>query len=196
MHTSKDVFEKEVLALNHAKSVLKQSPTSPNQLLKEYEQLSKDYEKLLNDAKVITNISDRLQNKLNQANDKLNETNEELNEANHSLTISAEEIQRKNELLQKTNELLQETIEELVKARVGRRAATVVLMVAILLFVLSEVFLEPIIDDYFQNEVWMNLIIKLLLALSLRPIDYFVEHYLRRAAMKKTRVATTSEGID
>ncbi|NJO01020.1 MAG: hypothetical protein HC880_04380 [Bacteroidia bacterium] len=126
MQDPKHVFEKEVQALNHAKSVLREKNNSLEKLAKEYEMLSKDYEKLLGDARVITNISDRLQNRLNKAND-------ELNRANRDLQSSSAEINRKNDLLQNT-------IDELTKARVSKKATTIVLMAAILLFLVSEVF--------------------------------------------------------
>lgn len=173
MQDPKHVFEKEVQALNHAKSVLREKNNSLEKLAKEYEMLSKDYEKLLGDARVITNISDRLQNRLNKAND-------ELNRANRDLQSSSAEINRKNDLLQNT-------IDELTKARVSKKATTIVLMAAILLFLVSEVFLEPIVDSYFQQDFIINIAIKGSIALLLKPIDYLVEWFLLKDAMRKTR---------
>ena len=173
MQDPKHVFEKEVQALNHAKAVLKEKNKSIERLSKEYELLSKDYEKLLGDTRVITNISDRLQNRLNRANT-------ELNKVNLDLQASSEEIKRKNEQLRNT-------IDELTKARISRKATTITLLAAILLFMVSEVFLEPIVDSFFQSEFYINLIIKGSIALLLKPIDYLVEWYLLQDAMQKSR---------
>ncbi len=167
MQDPKHVFEKEVQALNHAKAVLREKNKSLEKLANEYEALSKDYEKLLGDARVITNISDRLQNRLNRAN--------------QELQASSEEIQHKNDQLQNT-------INELTKAKVSKKATTIVLMAAILLFLVSEVFLEPIVDTYFQQEFVINIAIKGSIALLLKPIDYLVEWYLLRDAMHKSRL--------
>lgn len=189
MRDNKDVFEKEVQSLKHAKNVLKQNDLSNETLWQEYERLFADYEKLLNDAKVITNISDRLQNRLNFTNDKLNEINEELNAANENLKASSDEIQRKNDLLQKTNDLLQDTIHKLIRAKIGRRAATIVLIVAVLLFLFEEAVLEPVIDQYVKDNMWISLAVKGCLALLLKPIDILVEWLLMRRTMRGNRHA-------
>ncbi len=167
------VFEKEVQALNHAKTVLREKNQSLEKLAKEYEILSKDYEKLLGDARVITNISDRLQNRLNRANDSLNRANEEL-------SVRADVIRKKNEQLQAT-------IDELTKAKVSKKATTIVLIAAVLLFLISEVFLEPIVDQYFHDDFLINISIKGSIALLLKPIDYLVEWFLLRDTMRKTK---------
>lgn len=181
MQDPKHVFEKEVQALNHAKAVLREKNQSLEKLAKEYEVLSKDYEKLLDDTRVITNISDRLQNRLNRANDQLNRVNQDLQE-------SSEVIQRKNEQLQSY-------IDELTKARVSKKATTIVLMAAIVLFLISEVFLEPIVDSYINQDsqyFFFNIAIKLSIAILLKPIDYVVEGYLMRDARRKSEAVKLS----
>ena len=160
-----DVFEKEVQALNHAKSMVKIEGATLEDMRTEYALLVKDYEKLLDDTRVITKISDRLQNRLDRANEKL--------------SLSRDEIARKNEMLQST-------IDELTKARIGRKATTIVLGAAVLLFLISEVFLEPIVDAY-ANNFGISIFIKLSIALLLKPIDYLVEWYLTRDTMRKSR---------
>lgn len=163
---SDNVFDNETQYLKQAKLVLAQADQSAESLRQEYEVLIAQYEKLLGDSSVITKISDRLQNRLNRANDKLE--------------ASSREIKRKNELLQ-------DAIKELTKARVSKRATTIVFMAAIILFIISEVFLEPIVDAYFQDDVYINIAIKGSIALLLKPIDYLVEWYLLRDTMRKTR---------
>lgn len=165
MRDSIHVFDKEVQTLEHARSVLQKTPQEVEALTQEFEALSDDYEKLLDDAQVITKISDRLQNRLNKANEEL--------------TQSHKEIKRKNELLQNT-------IDELTKAKISKKATTIVFTAAILLFVVSEVFLEPIVDSFIKQN-YINVAIKGSIALLLKPIDYLVEWYLLRDAMRKAK---------
>lgn len=86
---------------------------------------SDEYEELVAQAKVITRVSDRLQKKLDNANVQIREQNEEIKDKNVALA---------------------ETIDQLAKAQVGRRASTIMLTVAVVLFILEQVFIEPQID--------------------------------------------------
>ena len=174
-----NVFEKESSILQHTKLVLEDTAISLPALQAQYAQLIEDYETLLEDTRVLTNISDRLQNRLNVAYDHLNEANEEL-KTNH------EQIEKQNLLLIETNEILQLTVQELTKARISRKAATLVIAIAIALFFVSEVLIEPVIDSYFKQQ-WGALILKGSIALLLRPLDTLVENYLMRSALRKIK---------
>lgn len=118
------------------------------------------YEELINQAQLITKVSDRLQHKLNNLNDKLNVKNVEL----------------------------QETIDELTKARASRKATTIVLMVAVVLFLVSEAVLEPYIESHTTN-VYLGFGAKFALMLLLKPIDFVVEKWLMADAIKKAKKA-------
>lgn len=190
------VFDKELNTLNHAKTVLERESISAEDIQAEYKDLTENYQQLLADTRVITNISDRLQNKLNITNDKLQNANDtleanskEIEEKNEELKAINDEVEKKNQLLQSTNETLQNTIDELTKARISRQAATIVLMAAILLFIISELFLEPIVDKYFKDNFLISVAIKGSIALLLRPIDYLLEGYLQRLAVQKSTKA-------
>lgn len=86
---------------------------------------SNEYEELIAQAKVITRVSDRLQKKLDNANLQIRDQNEEIKDKNLELG---------------------KTIEQLAVARVGRKASTIMLTVALILFVLEQILIEPIID--------------------------------------------------
>lgn len=86
---------------------------------------SDEYEELVAQAKVITRVSDRLQKKLDNANVQIREQNDEIKVKNVALA---------------------DTVDQLAKAQVGRRASTIMLTVAVVLFILEQVFLEPVID--------------------------------------------------
>jgi hypothetical protein len=167
------VFEKEAQVLREAKVTLKRDDLTLEELKEGFKALSHDYEILLGDSRVITNISDRLQNRLNNANEELKE--------------KSDEIQRKSEEIHKKNELLQNTIDELTKAKIGRKAAAIVLIAVVLLFLVSEVFLEPIVDAYYGDNLLVSISIKMSIALLLKPIDFLVEWYLQKDARSKTR---------
>jgi len=92
---------------------------------------SDEYEELVAQAKVITRVSDRLQKKLDNANLQIREQNEEIKDKNVQLA---------------------DTVDQLAKAKVGRRASTILFTVAIVLFILEQVLLEPIIDEYFETQ--------------------------------------------
>ncbi len=86
---------------------------------------SNEYEELIAQAKVITRVSDRLQKKLDNANLQIRDQNEEIKDKNLELG---------------------KTIEQLAAARVGRKASTIMLTVAVILFILEQILIEPIID--------------------------------------------------
>ena len=83
------------------------------------------YEELVAQTKVITRVSDRLQKKLDGANLQIREQNDEIKDKNLELSS---------------------TVDQLAKAKVGRRASTIMLTIALALFVLEQVFLEPYIE--------------------------------------------------
>ena len=153
----KSVFEKESAILEHIQNFLKKEEVNAEEYREEINQISSYYEELLDQAKLITKVSDRLQNKLNNLNAKLNDKNVEL----------------------------QQTIDELTKARVGRRAATIALVVAVVLFLLSEGLLEPQIESYLgPGNVALGLILKGFIALLLKPIETLSERLLMKRALK------------
>ncbi|MEQ9426357.1 MAG: hypothetical protein RJQ09_18170 [Cyclobacteriaceae bacterium] len=131
------------------------------------------YEDLLNETKVITKISDRLQKKLDTANQK---------------------IQSQNTQITKKNEELGVTIDKLTKARVGRKASTIILTVAIILFVSEEFYLEAVIEEY-VNIPYLGLGIKLLIALILKFLESGLEgFYMNREKDKIIKDSGVTEG--
>lgn len=92
---------------------------------------SDEYEELVAQAKVITRVSDRLQKKLDNANMQIREQNEEIKDKNVQLA---------------------DTVDQLAKAKVGRKASTILFTVAVVLFILEQLLLEPIIDEFFDTQ--------------------------------------------
>lgn len=92
---------------------------------------SDEYEELVAQAKVITRVSDRLQKKLDNANLQIREQNDEIKDKNVQLA---------------------DTVDQLAQAKVGRRASTILFFVAVVLFMLEQLLLEPIIEEYFETQ--------------------------------------------
>ncbi|MFY0652484.1 MAG: hypothetical protein JXQ96_10645 [Cyclobacteriaceae bacterium] len=125
--------------------------------LKDANELVHHYGDLLEQSKVLTRISDRLQKKIDQANQKIK--------------IQNEEIKSKN------NEL-ESTVERLIHMTVGRKAFRIMFIVAIVLFISEEYYLEPIIERHVEIP-FLSLGIKIIIAIFLRIFEGWLEkHFL------------------
>ncbi len=164
------VFQREANTLSESGQLLESIDELSNESLKKaYEKLHKNYSELLGDAKLVTSVSDRLQNKLGNAN-------EELNQANQKIT--------------KKNQDLREVIIELNKAKLEKKATTIVLLLAVALFLISEAFIEPKIEAAFDNW-WYVLGLKGLIALLLKPLEILVERVIvKPSIIEKMNIAT------
>jgi len=166
---SKNIFNKEILIVERAHEISSRNDFDKEQIGEEYNLLVKNYQSLLNETKLLTSVSDRLQNKLNTANDKLKNQAAEIREINKNLEIR--------------NVELVHTIE----------AATIVLIMALILFLLSEYLLEPIVEVYTDKNILLDIAFKGGIVLLLKPLESLVEsQLLKRAAKKKTSLASTT----
>lgn len=157
------IYQKELENLEQAKNFLLKADYSKMDIQLEFKNLVENYEELIDQVKIITKISDRLQKKLNRTNEKLEVTNVALNE---------------------TNIKLNETIDALTEAKIGRRASTIVLIVAIALFFVSEAWIEPMIERTFNN-FWVGLGLKFVVAILIKPGEDFTNKYMLKQARKK-----------
>ena len=162
----KNLFEREVEILKKSKSAIDTEGQDADFFKSKLSEVCNHYEELLDQSKLITKVSDRLQRKINKA----------------------------NEALENKNLELQETLDALTQAKVGRRAATITLLLFVGLFLIAEGLLEPEIEAYLlshkdwftQDEAfYVGLGIKGLLALLLRPAEKIVEKILLRDAEKR-----------
>src|SRR5688572_13063338 len=117
MSREEKLFRNENNVLEHYKSVVVRD-ISPDEAKAELTKLTDRYESLLNQTRFLTWISGRLERKL----------------------------QRKNRELIDNNDTLQRTLNELTKAEAGRSAYAIIYFIAIILFVLEELFIEPFIN--------------------------------------------------
>ncbi len=159
-----NIYHREKANLLRTQAFLDSSDElSPTNTAEELKIITSHYEELLDQTVLITRISDRLQKKLDKTNDKLQNLNDQLNDKNIELHL---------------------TIEDLVKAKAGRKATTIVFVFALILFVFSEALIEPYIDSYADN-IYLSLSIKALIAMSIKPLEMFVEKRLLKSARKR-----------
>ena len=129
--------------------------------LKDATEIAGHYGDLLEQSKVITKISDRLQKKLDVANQKI--------KAQH------EEIQEKNTELEST-------VEKLIHMTVGKKAFRIMFIVAIVLFISEEYYLEPIIEIHVEIP-FLSIGIKILIAIFLRIFEGWLEKHFMHDRM-------------
>jgi len=173
MEKKSNVFHKEASILEKVKQDISEESLTPDEIKHAYQGLSEHYEKLLKDTKVLTSVSDRLHHKINDANQQLKQKTDEVGEINEELKMN--------------NHVLQDTVDMLMEAKVSQKASSIVLLIAILLFIVSEVFLEPIIEQNIEGE-YVGLLLKGMIALLLKPIDILVERLLMKRAIKGVNV--------
>lgn len=159
MEGQKELYHEEIKKLKDFRSRLETHAIYKQDL----DNFSDDYEELVAQAKVITRVSDRLQKKLDTANIQIREQNEE---------IKTKNIQ------------LEETIEQLAKAKVGRKASTIMLTVALLLFVLEQLVLEPIIESTFSMAN-LDLVVLAGLFFIVKFLESGLEKYFVKQEQKK-----------
>ncbi len=181
-------FEKEEKFLEEFKERLASHEGCDPEIEALLQEACSKYENLLQETKLLTNISDKLEKKARAQRFKLQE--------------QRERIRKFNRELRRKNKELEETIEALTKARAGRKAATYVLMLALILFVISEL-IENKIDAMVAGSSWANFIswtLKGFIAVLFKPIESLLEAYFIKKAMaeeqkKKEATETSQEKI-
>jgi hypothetical protein len=159
----KDLFQLEKNILNNSASVAENPELSAEEMKREYEMLRQHYSELIDQSKLITRVSDKLQKKLDKVNGDLEARNNEL----------------------------QQTIDALTKAKASKKATTIVLILAVVLFLISEGWVDPAIDRL-AGGVAIAMTVKGVLALLLKPVESFIENLiLKRDKSIKVIRATT-----
>ncbi|CAN0148030.1 unnamed protein product, partial [Chrysoparadoxa australica] len=79
---------------------------------------------------------------------------------------------------------LKSTLSELAKIKVSRKAMIYSIFTVVVLVILTEVFLEPMIEQYSINE-YISIASKIFIAFLLKPIDSIYERLLFRKAYQR-----------
>jgi F0F1-type ATP synthase assembly protein I len=125
--------------------------------------ISKDYSGVLDQITLVTKVSDRLQRKLAEANN---------------------EIRSKNEEIKAKNEELEETLINLAKAKLGKKASSVMLSVGLLLLVLEEYLLDDYLNTINMGFI-IDLSIKVMIAVGMKLLESRLENYFMTREKKK-----------
>lgn len=175
MKENKAKVSKETETINQLENLISNIDNLSSEDIKSQLQVfAKNHKKLLQEVKLLTSVGDRLQKKVKSANEMLQE--------------QAEEIKKINKDLQDKNIELQFTIDELTKAKAGKRATTIILVFAIVLFIITEL-LESSFEAMFAGA--SKIIVysfKVALALGFKPIEGFLEQAIIAREMKLQRL--------
>lgn len=113
---------------------------------------------------------------------------------NLQLVFEAEQTKKENIIIKKQkaeieakNIELQETIDELTRTKVGKKAKAFTLIIAIVLFLLEELIIHSVLHLISDNGFYISFIVKMVIILSLKPIDSAIEHYLLKKIIKKKK---------
>lgn len=154
MVPDKALFKNEEQLLDQYRELEDGRNVSTQDYSKLFSAVVTSYADLLEQARFITKISDRLEKKLDVVNQSLNIRNSQL----------------------------QTAIAELTKARIGKTARAIVYSIAVGLFVLEELFVEPVIS-LFGDGMILGFLLKLLLVLLLKPAESFLESILIKRSL-------------
>lgn len=177
----KTVFEHETEILLRSRELLNNE--SIIDFKQPYLDLTNAYEALLNDIKLLTSISDRLQKKHNQTNEKLREINEEASQQAEELKAIHEALQAKNAEITIRIEELKATKNDLTLARIRKRATSIIVIVAIILLIMTELFDRFVME----GSSWAS---KIILIILIKPLDNFIMERLKRKEF--TQISTSS----
>ena len=71
------------------------------------------------------------------------------------------------------------------KIKITRQATMIAIAITLVLFMITEVLVEPIIEGNYKNDFYISLGLKALIALLIKPIEMIVESILIRTRSKK-----------
>jgi tetratricopeptide (TPR) repeat protein len=114
---------------------------------------------------------------------------------NLHLVFDAEQTKKENVIIklqkqeiENKNRQLQETIDELTITKVSRKARGITLLVGIVLIAAEEPLMGYILKHIGEEHFLLSLSAKIIILLSLKPIDKAIESYmLRRLVLKKRK---------
>ncbi|WP_420580333.1 tetratricopeptide repeat protein [Reichenbachiella sp.] len=99
--------------------------------------------------------------------------------------LKNKQIADQKEIVDAKNIELKDTLEELARVKRSRKAIFFSIITAIFLVLLTEVFLDPIIESNSYNSM-ISLLVKVCIALLLKPMESIYEKILFKKAIKLT----------
>ena len=161
------VYLREIEELERAQAFIAQENIENHIFRNEYVKLVDSFDDAVGQMRLITKVSDKVQKKLDRVNTALDNKNAELDSKNAEL---------------------QKTIDELTQARAGKIAATIVLVIAVMLFLLEELFIDNVIKNLLgTTSQWASIITKLVVVLMLKPLEGILENFIISYLYKKKK---------
>lgn len=161
------VYLREIEELERAQAFIAQENIENHIFRNEYVKLVDSFDDAVGQMRLITKVSDKIQKKLDRVNSALDSKNAELDNKNAEL---------------------QKTIDELTQARAGKIAATIVLVIAVMLFLLEELFIDNVIKNLLgTTSQWASIITKLVVVLMLKPLESLLENFIISYLYKKKK---------
>lgn len=168
------VYLREIEELERAQAFIAQENIENHIFRNEYVKLVESFDDAVGQMRLITKVSDKVQKKLDRVNSALDVKNAELDTKNAELDVK--------------NAELQTTIDELTQARAGKIAATIVLIIAVMLFLLEELFIDNLIKNLLgTTSQWASVITKLVVVLMLKPLEGLLENFIISYLYKKKK---------
>jgi tetratricopeptide (TPR) repeat protein len=99
-------------------------------------------------------------------------------------------IKQQKAEIERQNRELQETIDELTRAKIGRKAKAFTLAIAIVLFIFQDAILGTALKLLASDNYFLLLAVKMAIIFSLSPINRAIEHHLLKRVMRKNRALT------
>ncbi len=119
------------------------------------------------------------------------------------ILFAAEQTEKENAIIkaqkaeiEKKNYELQETIDELTITKVSRRAKALTLLIAVVMLIAEEPIMHWVSQKIGEENFYFLMGAKIIIVLSLKPIDSAIEHFLLQRIIlnKKRRVTGVSLG--
>jgi tetratricopeptide (TPR) repeat protein len=96
--------------------------------------------------------------------------------------------------IERKNVQLQDTIDELTRAKIGRKAKALTLAVAIVLFIFQDAILRTALRLLPSDNYFILLAVKMAIIFSLSPINKAIEHHLLKRVMRKQKLRRAAAG--
>ena len=137
--------------------------------------------------KELENKIGRLERKVNREKSARAEAEKTIEEISRNLYLANQEINSSNEELVQLNEELSSTMSKLTSAELRRKSIIITLIVAGLLFIISEFAIEPVLEKKIDNK-FVLILFKLLILGMLVPIEIIVSKILESNITKDNEI--------
>lgn len=131
-----------------------------------------------------------------QISEELNKEDGENKLKRAEILFAAEQTEKENAIIktqkaeiERKNKELQETIDELTITKVSRRAKALTLLIAVVMIIAEEPITHLVLHYIGEENFYFSMSAKIIVVLSLKPIDSAIEHYLLKRIILNNKIA-------